>query len=330
LLAVEDLVKHFPQRRSLAFWEPAPVVRAVDGVSFSIRAGETYGLVGESGSGKSTIARMVLLLERPTAGVIRFEGQPITAFSRAGLRRYRTSVQAVFQNPRASLNPRMRVSDIIGELPMLHQGLGRTARKARVEELMTLVGLPPGAANRFPHEFSGGQLQRIAIARAIATNPRLLVLDEPVSALDVSIRAQVLNLLSDLQERLQLTYLLIAHDLAIVQNVSDRVGVLYLGKLVEECSSEDLTRNPLHPYTQALLSAVPIPDPTQRRDQLPVKGEIGSALNPPSGCRFHPRCPLAIDRCAQEEPPMVYITPDHRVACHLVPPPDTAAQEPQR
>jgi oligopeptide/dipeptide ABC transporter ATP-binding protein len=273
---------------------------------------------------------MVLLLERPTAGVITFEGRPITAFSRGDLRRYRTSVQAVFQNPRASLNPRMRVSEIIGELPMLHQGLGRSARKVRVEELMTMVGLPPGAANRFPHEFSGGQLQRIAIARAIATNPRLLVLDEPVSALDVSIRAQVLNLLSDLQERLRLTYLLIAHDLAIVQNVSDRVGVLYLGKLVEECSSEDLTRNPLHPYTQALLSAVPIPDPTQRRDQLPVKGEIGSALNPPSGCRFHPRCPLAIDRCAQEEPPMVHVTPDHRVACHLVPAPNAAAQEPQR
>lgn len=320
LLEVVELVKHFPQRRSLAFWKPVAAVRAVDNVSLVIPSGETYGLVGESGSGKSTIARLVLLLEEPTGGEIRFEGQSIESFSGSKLRRYRTRVQAVFQNPKGSLNPRMRIGELVGELPMLHQGKGRAERRHLVAELLGVVGLPSGYADRFPHELSGGQLQRVAIARAIATNPSLLVLDEPVSALDVSIRAQVLNLLSDLQRQLGLTYLLIAHDLAIVQSVSDTIGVLYLGKLVEECSSEVLTSRPLHPYTKALLSAVPIPDPTRARQRLQVRGEIGSALNPPSGCRFHPRCPVGIERCSEEEPPLVTVEPGHRVACHLVPP----------
>lgn len=320
LLEVVELLKYFPQRRSLAFWKPVAAVRAVDNVSFVIPPGKTYGLVGESGSGKSTIARLVLLLEVPTGGEILFEGQSIESFSRSRLRRYRTRVQAVFQDPKGSLNPRMRIGELVGELPMLHQGKGRAERRRLVAELLEVVGLPPGYAERFPHELSGGQLQRVAIARAIATNPSLLVLDEPVSALDVSIRAQVLNLLSDLQGQLGLTYLLIAHDLAIVQSVSDTIGVLYLGKLVEECSSEVLTSRPLHPYTKALLSAVPIPDPTQARQRLQVHGEIGSALNPPSGCRFHPRCPVAIERCSKEEPPLVTVEPGHRVGCHLVRP----------
>lgn len=318
LLEIRNLRKYFPQGRPLAFWRPAAAVQAVDGVSLVVRAGRTYGLVGESGSGKSTLAKLVLMLESPTSGEIRFEGHDIAAYTGKDARQYRMRVQAVFQNPKASLNPRMRVLDIVGELPMLHEGASRAERRTRVAELLSIVGIPTEYANRFPHELSGGQLQRVAIARAIATHPKLLLLDEPVSALDVSIRAQVLNLLSDLQERFGLTYLVIAHDLAIVQSISDRVGVLYLGKLVEECSSEKLTLRPLHPYTQALLAAVPIPDPSRRADRAPVKGEIGSALNPPSGCRFHPRCPVAIDRCAVEEPPLIEVEPGHRVACHLI------------
>lgn len=326
VLEVDGLVKHFPLRRSLAFWREAPAVRAVEDVTFRIRRGMTYGLVGESGSGKSTIARMVLLLEQPTAGAIRFEGEPILPLRGSRLRAYRSGVQAVFQDPSSSFSPRMRVSEIVGELPMLHHGLRGAARRERVAELLRLVGLPPAYAERFPHEFSGGQRQRLAIARAISTNPRLLVLDEPVSALDVSIRAQVLNLFSDLQEQLGLTYLLIAHDLAIVQQVSDTIGVLYLGKLMEECPSEELTRNPLHPYTRALLSAVPVPDPSRRTASLPLEGEIPSALRPPPGCRFHTRCPLAFDRCRLEEPPLVQVAPEHRVACHLVPAEEGATQ----
>ncbi|MEZ4492628.1 MAG: ATP-binding cassette domain-containing protein [Dehalococcoidia bacterium] len=318
IIEVRDLVKLFPLKRGLRFWKEPPAVRAVDGVSFTVRKGEAYGLVGESGSGKSTIAKLILLLEQATSGHILFEGRDTATFSRVNRRQYRTNVQAVFQNPKASLNPRMRVGEIVGELLMLHEHLDRKTRNMRVADLFQLVGLPAASTQRFPHEFSGGQHQRIAIARAISTTPRLLVLDEPVSALDVSIRAQVLNLLGDLRRQFDLTYLLIAHDLAVVQRVSDVVGVLYLGKLVEECTSETLTDEPLHPYTKALLSAVPIPDPTRRRVNLPIEGEIASALNPPSGCRFHPRCPVAIARCSTEEPPMLWVSSTHRVACHLV------------
>ncbi len=318
VLEVEGLVKRFPLRRGLAFWREPAAVRAVDGVSFRIPRSATYGLVGESGSGKSTIARCVLLLERPTAGGIRFEGEPILSLRGGRLRAYRSRVQAVFQDPTSSFNPRMRVAEIVGELPMLHQGLRGAEQRERVAGLLEVVGLPPAYAERFPHEFSGGQRQRIAIARAISTNPSLIVLDEPVSALDVSIRAQVLNLLTDLQEQFGLTYLLIAHDLAVVQQVSDMIGVLYLGKLMEECPSEELTANPLHPYTRALLSAVPVPDPARRTSSFPLQGEIPSAINPPSGCRFHTRCPLAIARCAVEEPALISVAPGHRVACHLV------------
>jgi oligopeptide/dipeptide ABC transporter ATP-binding protein len=326
LLELVDVKKHFPLHRSLAFWREPNAVLAVDGVSLSVKQGTTYGLVGESGSGKSTLAKLVLRLEELSAGRILFEGRDIDGYSRSEAAEYRTKVQTVFQNPKASLNPRMRVFDIVGELPMLHQNAGKKDRRRRVSELLELVGLPAAYIDRFPHELSGGQLQRVAIARAIATNPRMLILDEPVSALDVSIRAQVLNLLSDLQKQFSLTYLLIAHDLAIVQSVSDVIGVLYLGKLVEECSSEALTVRPLHPYTKALLSAVPIPDPSRRSERTPIRGEIGSALNPPKGCRFHPRCPIAVARCSVEEPKLVEIEPGHRVACHLVSGPDSQAQ----
>jgi oligopeptide transport system ATP-binding protein len=319
LVEVRDLVKHFPLSRGLTFWRTPPAVQAVSGVSFTIPRGTTYGLVGESGSGKSTIARVALLLERPTAGEITFDGASVFGLRGRALQRYRARVQPVFQDPSSSFSPRMRVSEIVGELPMLHQGLRGEARRRRVGELLELVGLSRAYAERFPHEFSGGQRQRIAIARAISTNPDLLILDEPVSALDVSIRAQVLNLLSDLQARFGLTYLLIAHDLAIVEQVSDMVGVLYLGKLMEECPSGELTRNPLHPYTKALLSAVPVPDPMRRVQAIPLQGEIPSALNPPPGCRFHTRCPLAIDICRRQEPSLVAVAPEHRVACHLVP-----------
>ncbi len=319
LLEVNQLTKRFPLRRSLALWREPPAVRAVEQVSFQINEGATYGLVGESGSGKSTIARLVLLLEKPTAGEVRFAGESIFPMRGRPLRAYRSRVQAVFQDPSSSFSPRMRVSEILGELPMLHQGLRGQARRERVSGLLELVGLPPAYAGRFPHEFSGGQRQRLAIARAISTNPRMLVLDEPVSALDVSIRAQVLNLLADLQQQLGLSYLLIAHDLAIVQQVSDMIGVLYLGHLVEECPSEELTAQPLHPYTRALLSAVPVPDPARRAKALPLQGEIPSALDPPPGCVFHTRCPLALPRCAAEEPPLITVAPHHQVACHLVP-----------
>lgn len=322
IVEVRNLVKHFPLRRGLRFWRPPAVVRAVEDVSFQLQRGRTYGLVGESGSGKSTIARVILGLEPATAGDVLFEGAPIDRLRRAERKHYRANVQAVFQDPRTSLNPRMRVSEIVGEPTMLHQGLGRKARAERVAELLEVVGLSSTYAARFPHEFSGGQQQRIAIARAIATTPSLIVLDEPVSSLDVSIRAQVLNLLAELQEQFGLTYLLIAHDLAAVQRVSDIVGVLYLGKLMEECPSEDLTARPRHPYTQALLNAAPIPDPTRRRRHEPIQGEIGSSLNPPPGCRFSGRCPVAFDRCSIDEPPLITVSDSHRVACHLIRPGD--------
>ncbi|TXL73931.1 ATP-binding cassette domain-containing protein [Vineibacter terrae] len=315
LLEVRDLKKHFPVGSGLL--RASGAVRAVDGVSFSVDVGETFALVGESGCGKTTIARMVLMLERPTAGAILFDGKDLAGMSGAGLKAYRRQVQAVFQDPYASLNPRLRVRTIIAEPILAHERSGRAALRRRVEEVLDVVGLPAAAADLFPHEFSGGQRQRIAIARALAVNPRCIVLDEPISALDVSIRAQVLNLLADIQERFRLTYLIIAHDLALVEHFSTRVGVMYLGNMVEAGPTDAVFDRPRHPYTQALLASVPRPDPDHQPPLDAIRGEIASAMAPPSGCKFHPRCPRAIDRCAVEVPAWRSLGRDHAGACHL-------------
>ena len=293
-------------------------MRAVDGVSLSVRRGETLGLVGESGSGKSTLGRAILQLHRPTSGSVLFEGIELTRLRGRKLRRMRRKTQMIFQDPYASLNPRMTVGRILGE-PIRLNGLMRGKQiQERVSQLLELVGLNPQFAGRYPHEFSGGQRQRIGVARALAVNPSFLVCDEPVSALDVSIRAQLINLLEDLQEALHLTYLFIAHDLSVVRHISDRVAVMYLGKLMEVASSDDLYDEPLHPYTQALLSAVPVPDPRLERERrrVPLAGDIPSALNPPSACRFHTRCPYVRERCRIEEPRLEEAGEGHSVACH--------------
>jgi oligopeptide/dipeptide ABC transporter ATP-binding protein len=316
LLEVENLVKHFAGPRPLLGRRSAPV-RAVDGVSFSIEEGATFALVGESGCGKTTVAKMILLLEQPTEGSIRFRGQDVRLNKGRALHEYKRSVQAVFQDPYSSLNPRMRVTDIIGEPLQVHESLGGRALRMRVAELLDDVGLSPVAANFYPHQFSGGQRQRIAIARALALRPKLIVLDEPVSGLDVSIRAQIINLLGDLQRSLGLSYLLISHDLAIVEHMSHVVGVMYLGKIVETAREESLNTNPLHPYTKALLAAVPHPDPDIPMGTI-ISGEVASPSNPPSGCHFHPRCPVAMmDRCPHEAPQMREVDPNHFVSCHL-------------
>jgi oligopeptide/dipeptide ABC transporter ATP-binding protein len=315
LLEVEGLAKHFPVRRGL-LGRATGLVRAVDGVSFTIGAGATLGLVGESGCGKTTTSKLVLGLERPTAGAIRFQGADVLALDRAGWRRYRRAVQAVFQDPYASLDPRMRVGAIVAEPLVINESLDRAARRRRVLELLDLVSLPPRAAELFPHEFSGGQRQRVAIARALALSPRLMVLDEPVSALDVSIRAQILNLLRDLQTRLGVSYLFIAHDLAAVAHMSHTIAVMYLGQIVEWGPADAVALAPRHPYTQALFAAaLPIDFDTQR-EEIVLPGEVPSPLNPPAGCRFHTRCPHAMPRCATEEP---RLRPDasRLVACHL-------------
>ncbi|HEX2890818.1 oligopeptide/dipeptide ABC transporter ATP-binding protein [Vineibacter terrae] len=315
LLEVRDLKKHFPVGSGLL--RASGAVRAVDGVSFSVDVGETFALVGESGCGKTTIARMVLMLERPTAGAILFDGKDLAGMSGAQLKAYRRHVQAVFQDPYASLNPRLRVRTIIAEPILAHERPERAALRRRVEEVLDVVGLPAAAADLFPHEFSGGQRQRIAIARALAVNPRCIVLDEPISALDVSIRAQVLNLLADIQERFRLTYLIIAHDLALVEHFSTRVGVMYLGNMVEAGPTDAVFDRPRHPYTQALLASVPRPDPDHQPPLDAIRGEIASAMAPPPGCKFHPRCPRAIDRCAVEVPAWRSLGRDHAGACHL-------------
>jgi oligopeptide transport system ATP-binding protein len=316
LLSVRGLEKHFPVSRGVIFTKVVGHVRAVDGVSFDLAEGETLSLVGESGCGKSTTARLVLRLLEPTAGTIRFAGEDITRTPPGALTPIRRAMQPVFQDPYASLNPRMTVGNIIAE-PMEVHGIGDGAsRRARVEELLRLVGLAPYHAQRFPHEFSGGQRQRIGIARALSVGPRLVVCDEPVSALDVSIQAQVVNLLKDLQHRLGLSYLFIAHDLAVVRHVSDRIAVMYLGEIVETAPKGRLYAAPRHPYTQALLSAIPVPDPERRRGQAALTGDVPSPMNPPPGCRFSTRCTHVIARCREERPALRPLADGHLVACH--------------
>jgi len=319
LLSVGNLVKHFPITKGIIIQRQVAAVHAVDTISFNIRKGETLGLVGESGCGKSTTGRTILQLYRPTSGSVVFDGVDLVALRGEDLRKMRRKMQMIFQDPYASLNPRMTVGEIVGEPLVVHKVSNRKEINERVENLLELVGLSPAFANRYPHEFSGGQRQRIGVARALSLQPSFIVCDEPISALDVSIQAQVVNLLEDLQNQFNLTYLFVAHDLSMVRHISDRVAVMYLGVIVEIASRDDVYTNPLHPYTQALLSAVPIPDPVAdaKRVRTILKGDVPSPVNPPSGCRFRTRCPIAESLCAESRPEFREIKTEHFVACHF-------------
>jgi oligopeptide transport system ATP-binding protein len=320
LVEVRNLKKYFPITRGMFVQREVGAVRAVDGLSFDIRDGETLGLVGESGCGKSTTGRTILQLHKATEGKVKFEGKELTELSGDALRLARRDFQMIFQDPYASLNPRFTVESIIAEPLEVHNIGNGKERHIRVKELMELVGLNPSMNNRYPHEFSGGQRQRIGVARALALNPKFIVADEPISALDVSIQAQVVNLLEELQDKLGLTYLFIAHDLSMVRHIADRTAVMYLGKIVELAEKDELYNNPLHPYTQALLSAVPIPDPKKerKRQRIILTGDVPSPANPPTGCNFNPRCPVAIDICSEVDPEWREISAGHWVACHVV------------
>jgi oligopeptide transport system ATP-binding protein len=319
LVVTENLVKEFPAGSEGLFGGRKLTVKAVDGVSIGIASGTTMGLVGESGSGKSTLGRVILRLIEPTSGRIVFDGRDLSTLGRGELRQLRREMQIVFQDPYASLNPRMRVGAIIGEGIEIHKLARGREKQERLVELLKMVGLEPDALSRYPHEFSGGQRQRIGIARALAVNPRFLVLDEPVSALDVSIQAQIINLLQDLQDQMKLTYLFIAHDLRVVEHISQRVAIMYLGKIVENGTSEQIYSNPRHPYTRALLSAIPSINPVAKQERIRLPGELPSPVDPPPGCNFHPRCPYAKDICRSVIPPLETGTGGHAVACHVFP-----------
>jgi peptide/nickel transport system ATP-binding protein len=317
LLSVSHLKKYFPIRRGVLS-RVAGYVKAVDDISFGIKVGETFGLVGESGCGKTTAGRAVLRLLEPDAGTIRFDGIDLRSLGSQELRRRRRDMQIIFQDPYASLNPRMTIRAIVAEPLVIHGTANGSARDDQVATLLKTVGLDPSVMNRYPHEFSGGQRQRIGIARALALRPKLIVADEPVSALDVSIQAQIINLLADLQQQFGLTYLFISHAIPVIEHISTRIGVMYLGKLVEVGTSAQICLSPKHPYTQALLSAVPIPDPAAKKQRIVLTGDVPTPINPPAGCRFHTRCPLAVERCKIEEPPLRPLADGRDVACHLV------------
>lgn len=321
LVTIRDLKMHFPVTEGALFSRQVAQVRAVDGISFTIRKGETLGLVGESGCGKTTTGRCILRLEHPTAGEILFDGKNLVDLDQKSMRALRQKIQVIFQDPYSSLNPRMKIGEIISEPMMVHRTEpNKAARDARVMELLRLCGLDPRFADRYPHEMSGGQRQRVGIARALSVRPEFIICDEAISALDVSIQAQIINLLEDLREQFGLTYLFIAHDLSVVRHLCHRVAVMYLGKIVELADCDELYNNPLHPYTQALLAAVPVPDPDleKARAHRIVKGEVPSPINPPKGCVFHPRCPLAIDSCAKNVPELRELRPGHWVACSVI------------
>jgi len=320
LLEVRNLVKHFPVDNS------DDVVQAVDDVSFNIIKGETLGLVGESGCGKSTVGRCLLRLHEPTSGEVLFEGRNIVGLPNNEMQALRREMQIIFQDPYSSLNPRLTIASTIAEPLKIHNIGDKATQTAKVADLLKKVGLDPKYADRYPHEFSGGQRQRIGIARALALNPKLIICDEPVSALDVSVQAQVVNLLQELQDEFGLTYLFISHGLAVVEHISDRVAVMYLGKIVEICDAAELYSEPLHPYSQALLSAIPVPDPTIKRDRIVLKGDVPTPINPPSGCRFRTRCPIAVEECSLVEPELREIKPNHFAACIRAPGYDAAAK----